>query len=115
MADILEAREMIKDANQIYDSINVKDIAYYPAQLKKARNLVKQENYEAAEELLKKLSRKFDDLQTYMELGDVLRLNSRYKEAIKFYDKAIAKTDNPVSLWVLYYAKGVAQERLGDW
>ena len=115
MADILEAREMIKDANQIYDSISVKDIAYYPAQLKKARNLVKQENYEAAEELLKKLSRKFDDLQTYMELGDVLRLNNRYKEAIKFYDKAIAKTDNPVNLWVLYYAKGVAQERLGDW
>lgn len=115
MADIFEVRGMFDDANQIYDSFAASDIAYYPAQLKKARNLMKKENYQEAENLLKSLARKYDDLQIYMELGDILRLSGQYKEAVKYYDKAIDRTKNSVNLWVLYYAKGVALERLGKW
>ena len=115
MADIYEIREMYNEANNLYDSINPKDIAYYAAQFKKARNLIKQEDYENAEQLLKKLNKDYDDLQIYMELGDILRINNRFNEAIKYYDKAIAKTKKPVNLWVLYYAKGVSQERAGLW
>ena len=115
MADIFEARDMFDDANQIYDNIDKGDIAYYPAQLKKARNLVKQEDYKGAEILLESLSQDYDDLQIYMELGDILRLSNRFNEAIEYYDRAIAKTQNPVSLWVLYYAKGVSLERAGKW
>ncbi len=115
MADIYEVREMYNDANIIYDSINQEDIAYYAAQLKKARNLVKQEDYKSAEILLKTLSDDYDDIQIYMEIGDILRINNRFAEAIKYYDKAISKTKNPVNLWVLYYAKGVSQERAGLW
>ena len=115
MADIFEARDMIEDANEIYDNINSNDIAYYPAQIKKARNLIKLEDYKGAEVLLKNLSEDYDDIQIYMELGEILRLNNRYIEAIRYYDKAISKTKNPVNLWVLYYAKGVCQERVGQW
>ncbi len=115
MADIFEARDMIDDANEIYDNINSNDIAYYPAQIKKARNLIKLEDYKGAEVLLKNLSEDYDDIQIYMELGEILRLNNRYIEAIRYYDKAISKTKNPVNLWVLYYAKGVCQERVGQW
>ncbi len=115
MADIFEARDMISDANEIYDNINSNDIAYYPAQIKKARNLIKMEDYQKAELLLKNLSKDYDDIQIYIELGEILRLNNRYIEAIRYYDKAISKTKNPVSLWVLYYAKGVSQERAGQW
>lgn len=115
MADIFETREMFEDANQIYDNISKNDIAYYPAQLKKARNLIKQADYKGAEILLKSLSEDYKDIQIYMELGDILRLNNRFNEAVKYYDMAIEMTNNPVSLWVLYYAKGVSQERLGEW
>ena len=87
----------------------------YPAQIKKARNLIKLEDYKGAEVLLKNLSEDYDDIQIYMELGEILRLNNRYIEAIRYYDKAISKTKNPVNLWVLYYAKGVCQERVGQW
>lgn len=115
MADIFEARDMNVDANQIYDGIDKGDIAYYAAQLKKARNLIKQEDYKGAEILLESLSDDYDDTQIYMELGDILRLNNRFNEAIDYYDRAIAKTKNPVTLWVLYYAKGVSLERAGQW
>lgn len=115
MADIYEAREMYANANKIYDSIDKNDVAYYPAQIKKARNLVKMNDYEGAEILLKSLSEDYPDAQVYMELGDILRLSERYNEAVVFYDKAIKLTDNNATLWVLYYAKGIALERIGKW
>ncbi len=114
MADIFESRGMYEDANRIYDSIKSGDIAYYPAQLKKARNLIKQDDYKGAEILLESLNEDYDDINIYMELGDVLRLNGRYTEAISYYDKAIAMADNNVTLWVLYYAKGISLERMGQ-
>lgn len=115
MADIFEIREMYDNANNIYDSIDQENIAYYPAQLKKARNLTRQEDYKGAEILLESLSEDYDDIQIYMELGDILRLNNRFAEAVKYYDRAINMTTNPVTLWVLYYAKGVSLERAGNW
>lgn len=115
MADIFEAREMFDDADAIYDSINKDDIAYYPAQLKKARNLIKQGDLQGAEILLESLDEDYDDIQIYIELGDILRLNNRFPEAVEYYDRAIAKAKNPVTLWVLYYAKGVSMEKYGKW
>lgn len=115
MADILETREIYEEANKIYDSIDKSDIGYYPAQIKKARNLVKIGNAKAAEILLETLSEDYNEAQVYIELGDILRLNEKYSEAVKAYDKAIKLTKDKTSLWILYYAKGVALERMGNW
>ena len=115
MADIFETRDMIEDANEIYDSINDTDIAYYPAQLKKSRNLVKMEDYKGAEILLKSLSEDFNDKQIDIDLGELLRMNSRYSEAIEYYDNAIKKSAPSPKLWVLYYTKGICFERMGQW
>ena len=115
MADILESREMYQDANQMYDSIPQNDVTYYPAQLKKTRNYTKQKDFASAEKLLKKLSKEYDDAQIYMDLGDILRVNERYSEAVKYYDKAIAKTSDKNTLWVIHYAKGSALEQSGLW
>lgn len=115
MADIYETREMYDDANRLYDDILDTDIAYYPAQLKKARNLVKQGDNKSAEILLKSLNEDYDDIQIYIELGDILRNSNRFSEAIRYYDKAISKTQNQIDLWVLYYTKGIALERANKW
>lgn len=115
MADIFESRDMYDNANKIYDSIDKKDIGYYPAQVKKARNLIKTGNIEAAEILLKSLGDEYPDIQVYTELGDLFRVNNRFSEAVGYYDKAIELTKNKTSLWVLYYAKGIALERAGKW
>lgn len=108
MADIFEMREMYDDANTIYDSVSQNDIAYYAAQFKKARNLVKKGAYKQAEILLKTLEEDYNDMQIDLELGDILRLTNRFSEAVEYYDKAISKTKNKGNLWILYYAKGVA-------
>lgn len=115
MGDIYEFRDMRDDANQIYDSVDKNDIAYYPAQLKKARNLIKQEDYKNAEILLKNLSQDYNDKQIYIDLGDILRIKERHNEAIKYYDKAIAQTTDKKELWVLYYAKAISLEKADRW
>ena len=50
-----------------------------------------------------------------MDLGDILRINHRFSEAVKVYDKAISKKSNKNTLWVLHYAKGSALEQAGLW
>ena len=84
MADILSAREMYDEANNFYDSIDKSDIAYYAAQMKKVTNLIRKEDYKGAEILLKSLSEDYDDLQIYVRLGDILKHDGRYKEAVKY-------------------------------
>ena len=115
MADIFSAREMYDEANTFYDSIDKTDIAYYAAQMKKVTNLLRQEDYKGAEILLKSLSDDYDDMQIYIRLGDILKHDNRFKEAIKYYDKALAKTANEQDAWPIYYAKGVALSQNGQW
>ena len=115
LADIYETRDMYENANKMYDSINENDIGYYPSRLKKARNLIKMGKITEAEVLLRNLGEKFDSLQIYSELGDLLRVNNRYDEAVDYYDKALKKKRGKSESWALHYAKGIALERSGKW
>lgn len=49
-------------------------------------------------------------------LGDLYRRHERFAEAERSYSRAInaASDDNPVS-WNLYFARGIARERIGEW
>jgi Flp pilus assembly protein TadD len=49
-------------------------------------------------------------------LGDLLRRHQRWTEAAGAYDRAIAVMGKPDrSQWPIYYARGVALERAGQW
>jgi Flp pilus assembly protein TadD len=51
-----------------------------------------------------------------IQLGDVLRVNNRFDEAVATYSKAIAMVDTPQkSDWLVFYQRGVAYERSGKW
>lgn len=115
LANILEDRAMYADANKIYDSIDEKSHTYYAAQLKMANNLIKQNDYDGAELLLKSLALDYDNAQIYLDLGDILRMKNRPQEAIKYYERAIDKTEDSDSLWVLYYALGVSYDQNKQW
>lgn len=115
LANILEDRAMYADANKIYDSIEENSHTYYAAQLKMANNLIKQNDYDGAELLLKSLALDYDNAQIYLDLGDILRMKNRPQEAIKYYERAIDKTEDKDSLWVLYYALGVSYDQNKQW
>jgi len=54
--------------------------------------------------------------QPLARLGDLLRKRSRFPEAAQAYDQAIARIGTGSARdWPLYYARGIARERSGDW
>jgi tetratricopeptide (TPR) repeat protein len=53
------------------------------------------------------------DADARMVLSDLLRVNEKYQESIALLDKLIA--EQPTPDWTLYYARGQAYERLGEW
>ena len=115
LANILEDRAMYAEANKVYDTIEEDSHSYYAAQLKMANNLIKQNDFDGAELLLKALAIDYDNAQIYLDLGDILRMKNRPQEAIKYYERAIEKTHDHGSLWVLYYALGVSYDQNEQW
>lgn len=117
LANILEMREMYKDAIAVYDEIPASSEAYYIAQYKKAENLRNMNDYKGSELLLKSLTLDYpDDYQTLLDLGDTLRLQEKYKEALKYYEQALEKHRGITgAMWQVYFARGITYERLGNW
>lgn len=117
LADILESREMYAEANDVYNEIDEKSVAYFSAEVKKAGNYASMHDYENAEILLKSLALESpNNYQILLDLGDILRMQDKSKEAIKYYEQALAALPSGASQqWVLYYALGVTYERSGNW
>ncbi|WP_137128302.1 tetratricopeptide repeat protein [Roseomonas sp. HF4] len=54
--------------------------------------------------------------QPHARLGDMLRTRSRWAESAAAYDEAIRRVPSPTAgHWALFYARGIARERGGDW
>lgn len=54
--------------------------------------------------------------QPYARLGDLMRSRQRWAEAVGAYSEAIRRVQAPTGAhWPLFYARGVALERAGDW
>ena len=87
MADIYEEKQMLDKANEYYDNISKKSELYYPAQMRKASNLVEEKKYEDAIDVLKKLKKtNVKNFQLLFNLGDVLRIDNKHQEAIKYFE-----------------------------
>jgi len=49
-------------------------------------------------------------------LGDILRRQDQFEGAAAAYDRAIALySDDMQAQWLIYFARGIANERLGNW
>ena len=54
--------------------------------------------------------------QPAARLGDLLRRRDRFPEAVQAYDQALARSGPGAERdWPLFYARGIARERAGDW
>jgi tetratricopeptide (TPR) repeat protein len=54
--------------------------------------------------------------QPLARMGDMLRARQRWTEAVAAYDEALRRVPAPTAAhWPLFYARGIARERAGDW
>ncbi len=117
MADIFEERQMFKEANKYYDSIKKDSEMYYPAQIKKANNLMLEEKHVEAIKVLKNLLKHNpNNFQILYNLGDALRISNNQEEAIKYYNKAIDSIfyENE-KYWPVFYALAISYDKSNNW
>ena len=117
MADIFEERYMLKEANKYYDSIKKDSEMYYPAQIKKANNLMTDESYKEAIVVLKKLLKQYpNNFQILFNLGDALRVSDNQEEAIKYYNEAIDSIFyESEKYWPVFYAIAISYDKNKNW
>ncbi|MBF0562247.1 MAG: tetratricopeptide repeat protein [Alphaproteobacteria bacterium] len=117
VGDILQSQGRFEDANVAYNAIKPDASAYYSTQLRVADNLKRMNNSEAAIKVLRNLAdRRPDRPDALIDLGDVLRADKHFPEAVTAYDQAFSriKVIEPRH-WALYYSRGIALERAKEW
>lgn len=116
-ADLLESLDQYALANATYKQVPADHPAYHAAELGRAAALRQSGKPDAAIEVLEQLAKRFGDLSIVQStLGDVLRQQDRFEEAVPAYDLAIKLNENGVrGSWFLHYARAISLERLGEW
>lgn len=57
-----------------------------------------------------------EDVRPLVTLGDIMRAQKRYTEAIEYYNRVITLTPRPEAKhWSYWYARGTSYERLKNW
>jgi tetratricopeptide (TPR) repeat protein len=104
-------------AAEAFEEVPRQSPLWLNAQLRKAYDLSSVDKIDAAKALLQTLIKAYpNDMRPYYTLGNLLRGNKEYAEAVTVYTKAIERlgaTDK--SDWVIYYQRGVCYERTKDW
>ncbi|MBV9523433.1 MAG: tetratricopeptide repeat protein [Alphaproteobacteria bacterium] len=117
VGDVLESEHRPVEALAIDRSIASPSPYSWSARLHAASNLEQLGRVEeAAGELRAMAAEKPDRVQPLVQLGDLWRSKNRFSEAAAAYDDAVARIKKPVPAdWTIFYSRGVALERAGDW
>jgi tetratricopeptide (TPR) repeat protein len=117
LADMLEADRRDAEALELYRGIDPDSPLYFSARLRVAEVLREMNRLDEAVKELDGLAAKWPDRsEPLATAGDFLRSADRFTDAVKAYDKALARVKNVRTQdWSLFYARGVALERAGEW
>lgn len=117
LASLYEQVGDYAQAIKTYDAIEPSSSFARRAAVRKALNYEAMGDTARAIELLDQLSKKYpDDTTALITKGDLMRETKDYSGAISAYTDALKRSeplDN--SDWPLLYARGISQERAGNW
>lgn len=116
-AELLDSEKQYALAVAAYDKLPRTSTDYFAGQVGRAQALYSGGQVDAAIGAMKQLVAAHpDQVEAQIALGDLLRRQSRYAEAIPAYDAAIKLIKTPqMADWAVYYMRGICHERLGDW
>ncbi len=117
MADMLDDGRRHIEANALYASIDSKSPFRFPADLRRASNLGIVKRLGAAIKLLENSVKKYPfTAEPLINLGDLMRRNEQWDDAIKFYSKAIDRLGVLEKRhWRILYSRGIVLERAKRW
>jgi len=117
LAQTLDSVELYEAANEIYANVPANSAFKIISSIRVAENLNALGDSERAISKLSNIATLApDNLDAASSLGDILRFNKKYDEAIIAYSKAlkIAGGDRPAD-WRFYYVRGISYERADKW
>lgn len=114
---LLERANQFELADQTYALLSEDHPQYLGAQLGRANALYQSGETDAAVDRLFALGEaRPDSVLVASALGDMLRREERFAEAVEAYDRAVALIDEIEERhWVLLYTRAIALERTGNW
>jgi len=117
LADILDADRSDDEALALFRGVSPDSPLYFSARLRIADVLREEDKLDEAVKELDTLAEKWpNNFEPLATEGDYLRAADRFADAVKAYDRAIARIKEARTQdWSLFYARGVALERAGDW
>ena len=115
-AALLESLGQHDLAIEEYKAVPSDDPSYHAAELGRAGALRRTDRPEQAIEVLDQLTRSHGDLPVvHSTLGDLLRGQENFEQAIAAYDRALERTrEDNRQRWILLYSRGIAHERNDD-
>ncbi|WP_372893377.1 tetratricopeptide repeat protein [Rhodosalinus sp.] len=117
-AELLEDLGQHELATEAYKTVPRDHPSHQAAEIGRAQALRQAGKSDAAIEVLERLAETYGEYPAvHSALGDMMRGLERYEAAAAAYDRAIALYDGEPSrgAWFLYYARGIAHERLDEW
>ena len=116
-ADILEREEQFDLASQALAGVPPESPWYMTAEIRRASTQSAAGDTDGGIATLTDLAAAYpEQIEVQSALGDALRVAERYGEAAEAYDAAIALVPDPQPVhWVLYYTRGISNERAGNW
>jgi tetratricopeptide (TPR) repeat protein len=118
VSDALADEKHEEQALQTLSGVSAEDPLAPVIVLRRAMLLDAAGRTEEAVAALRRLAAAFPTMpQPASRLGDLLRQRDRFAEAAAAYDEAVARVRTPPSArdWPLFYARGIARERSGNW
>ena len=117
LANILEDKELYREAIEIYKRITPEKYDYYAAQANIATNLTRLKRYKEAEDImLNLLKTDKPTANTYLGLGEIARMTERYRDATIYYRKAIDlfRPEQKTEKWITLMTLAAAYESMKD-
>lgn len=117
VADILEGEEQYELASAAYSQVPNTSPQYKAAAIGQAEVQRRGGDVDGATETLTELADAYPaDVNVLNALGDIYRGVEKFADAKTAYTLAIDNLNDPArAYWVLYYTRGISNERLGDW
>lgn len=105
-------------ALDVYGTVAKDDPSYYLAEMGRADTLYAMDQKDQATEAMDRLAKAYPKvLEVQVSYADMLRRQELWTRAVDAYDKAVqlvgVKPDR--RHWVIYYMRGMSEERLGEW
>lgn len=117
MGKIIARSGQFDEALQQFSAISPEDKVYIMAKRESADILEQANQHLEAIKILNTLANEYGDLEARIQIGDIHRRKENFEDAVDAYNNAFAHVSNPddPSTWHLYYVRGMALERLGNW